>query len=87
MWWYSGGYVLRATNTWLKTGVKVGINTSTDPTAYLHISAGTATAGTAPLKITAGTNLTTPENGAFEYDGSFLYFTIGGVRYKVTLAP
>ena len=57
------------------------------PSAWLHLPAGTATAGTAPLKLTAGTNLTTPENGSFEYDGSFLYFTIGGVRYKVTLVP
>lgn len=85
MWWYSGGYVLRATNSWLKTSVKVGINTATDPTAYLHISAGTATAGTAPLKLTSGTNLTTPENGAFEFDGTNLYFTVGGVRKTVTL--
>jgi hypothetical protein len=55
------------------------------PSAYVHIGAGTATAETAPLKLTAGTNLTTPENGAFEFDGSFLYFTIGGVRKTVTL--
>jgi hypothetical protein len=39
------------------------------------IAAGTATAGTAPLELTAGTNLTTPEAGAIEYDGSFFYAT------------
>jgi hypothetical protein len=45
------------------------------PTAYLHIKAGTATAGTAPLKLTSGTNLTTPEAGAVEFDGTYLYYT------------
>lgn len=37
--------------------------------------AGTATANTAPLEFTAGTNLTTPEAGALEYDGTFIYAT------------
>ena len=46
-----------------------------NPTALLHITSGTATANTAPLKLTAGTNLTTPEAGAVEYDGSRLYHT------------
>jgi len=62
----------------------VGIGQST-PTAVLHLKAGTATAGTAPLKLTSGTNLTTPEDGAFEFDGANLYFTVGGVRKTVTL--
>ena len=61
------------------------IGTNAVPTARLHIAAGTATAGTAPLKLTAGTNLTSPENGAFEFDGTNLYFTVGGVRKTVTL--
>jgi hypothetical protein len=60
-------------------------NTTTTPTAYLHIGAGVATTGGAPLKLTSGTNLTTPENGAFEFDGTSLYFTVGGVRKTVTL--
>lgn len=51
--------------------------------ARVHIAAGTATAGTAPLKFTSGTNLTTPENGAVEYNGTHLYITIGGVRYQL----
>jgi len=55
------------------------------PTARLHLPAGSASAGMAPLKLTAGTNLTTPENGAFEFDGTDLYFTVGGVRKKVSL--
>jgi hypothetical protein len=62
----------------------VGIG-QTSPTSVLHLKAGTASAGTAPLKLTAGTNLTTPENGTFEFDGTNLYFTIGGVRKTVTL--
>lgn len=63
----------------------VGIGSGTVPSAYLHIKAGTAAAGTAPLKLTSGTNLTTPESGAFEFDGTNLYFTVGGVRKTVTL--
>lgn len=55
------------------------------PSAKVHVAAGTATAGTAPIKLTAGVNLTTPENGAFEFDGTNLYFTVGGVRKTVTL--
>jgi hypothetical protein len=61
-----------------------GFGTPT-PTARIHASAGTATAGTAPLKLTAGTNLTTPEAGAFEFDGTNLYFTVGSTRKTVTL--
>jgi len=80
--WYHSNTQLMTLNTSGNLGIGV-----TSPTARVNIVAGTATAGTAPLKLTPGTNLTTPENGAFEYDGSFLYFTIGGVRYKVTLVP
>lgn len=64
--------------------VAIGGNNNA-PTAQLHIAAGTATASTAPLKLTAGTNLTTPENGAFEFDGTNLFFTVGGTRKTVTL--
>jgi hypothetical protein len=53
------------------------------PSAELHIQAGTAAAGTAPLKFTAGTNLTTPENGVIEYDGTNYYATSGSVRYTL----
>lgn len=55
----------------------------TNPTARWHLPAGAATAGKAPLKIDAGTNLTTPENGAMENDGTHLYFTLGGSRYQL----
>jgi hypothetical protein len=37
-------------------------------------SAGTTTV--APIELTAGTNLTTARSGAFEYDGTDLFFTI-----------
>lgn len=66
------------------TNGNVGIGTLT-PTATLHLKAGTATAGTAPVKLTSWINLTTPEDGAFEFDGTNLYFTVGGIRKTVTL--
>ena len=57
---------------------------TTSPTALVHIAAGTTAAGTAPLKFTSGTNMTTPENGAFEYNGTNLFFTrTGAVREGV----
>ncbi len=56
------------------SSIAIGIGTGT-PTAYLHLKAGTATAKTAPLKLTTGVNLTTPEDGAIEYDGTYLYYT------------
>ncbi len=46
-----------------------------DPTAYLDIKAGGTSPESAPIKLNAGTNLSTPEKGTFEYDGSHLYFT------------
>jgi hypothetical protein len=45
------------------------------PTAILHLKAGTASAHTAPLKFNAGINLTTPEAGAIEFDGTTLTYT------------
>lgn len=52
----------------------VGIGT-TAPTARLTLVAGTATANTAPLKFTSGTNITTPEAGAVEWNGTNLFLT------------
>lgn len=54
-------------------------------TLYLTVSAGTATAGTAPLKMTSGTNLTTAEAGAFEYNGTNLFFTRTGTTRQTVL--
>ena len=66
------------------TSGREGIGQTT-PTAQLHIAAGTATAETAPLKLTSGTNLTTPEAGAIEFDGTNLYFTTStGTRKTIT---
>jgi len=44
----------------------VGIGT-TDPSAVLHLKAGTATAGTAPFKMTPGVVNTVAEAGTLEY--------------------
>ena len=66
----------------LKSSGNFGIGT-TSPTALLHLAAGTATANTAPLKLTSGTNLTTPEDGAIEYNGTHFYGTIGSTRYQL----
>jgi hypothetical protein len=46
--------------------------------ARLVLSAGTSTANTAPLKFTSGTNLTTPEAGALEWNGTNLFLTTSG---------
>jgi len=55
------------------------------PTARLHLAAGTVTAGTAPLKFDTTTPvlMTTPENGAMEFDGTDYYLTAGGSRQKI----
>lgn len=63
-------------------GGLVGIG-ATVPTALLHIKAGSASAGTAPLKFTSGSNLTTPENGAVEYDGTNYFVTSANTRYTL----
>jgi hypothetical protein len=54
-----------------------------DPTARLHLAAGTATASTAPLKFTSGTNLTTAEAGAMEFNGTNLFFSPSTTRHTV----
>jgi len=61
----------------------IGVAGVTAPTARVHIRSGSATASTAPLKFTAGTNLTTPEAGAVEFDGSNYFATIGATRYII----
>jgi len=44
--------------------------------ARLTLPAGTATASTAPIKLTSGVNLTIPEAGTIEFDGTDFYLTI-----------
>lgn len=63
----------------------IGIGIST-PTSVLHLKAGTATASTAPLKFTSGTNLTTPEAGTMEFNGTSLFFTPSTARKTIAFA-
>lgn len=65
--------------THLRTGVYIGSTSTTahtQPTARLHIAAGSASASTAPIKLTAGTVNTSPEAGALEFDGTDFYVSI-----------
>ena len=50
----------------------------------LTIGAGSATR--APLKLASGTSLTTEQEGAFEYDGTNLYFTRDASEGRKTIA-
>lgn len=70
-----------ATGTSISSG-NIGIAVVA-PSARLHLAAGTATASTAPLKLTSGTNLTTPEAGAIEFDGTNYFVTSSTTRYTV----
>lgn len=65
-----------------RTG-NVSIQTNAAPTALLHLAAGTASANTAPIKLTAGTNLTSPEAGAVEFDGTNYFVTSSSTRYTL----
>ena len=66
----------QATSTiFISSTGKVGIGT-TNPTAILHLKAGTASANTAPLKFTTqASGLSTVEQGAMELIGNSLQFT------------
>ncbi len=52
-------------------------------TASLHLPAGLAAASGAPLKFTSGANLTTPEAGAVEFDGTNYFVTSSTTRYTL----
>lgn len=52
---------------------------SGSPTALLHVGPGNDTIGP-PIKLIAGSLVTSPQNGALEFDGTHLYFTIGSTR-------
>ena len=74
---------LRANNIYVNSAGQVGIGT-TSPTATLHLRAGTASASSSPLKFNSGTNLTTPEIGAVEYDGTHLFASpAGALRERI----
>ena len=69
------------TSAGIAIGSQAGALTAT---ARLHLMAGAAAVGASPLKFTSGINLTTPEVGAVEYDGTYLYFTNGvGTREQI----
>jgi hypothetical protein len=53
---------------------RVGIGTASQ-TSLLHLGPGSASANTGMLKFTPGTNLTTPEAGAVEWNGTNLFIT------------
>lgn len=60
----------------------IGINNSAPAnTVAMDFGAGTTTR--APYKYTSGTNLTTPVDGAKEFNGSNEFLTVGGVRYTM----
>lgn len=69
-------------NTFTVGREQVGIGVD-NPSARLHLPASTADGGSAPIKITAGTLMGSAENGAFEFDGTHLYFTIGSTRHTI----
>jgi hypothetical protein len=79
---FTGGYTAANERIRIDGNGRVGIGV-TSPTAILHLKAGSATANTAPLKFTSGTNLTTPENGSVEFNGTHFYATIGSTRYQI----
>ncbi len=63
----------------IRASGKVGIGVD-NPTAVLQLKGGTASANSAPLKFNAGTNMSSTEDGTFEFDGTHLYFTPNGNR-------
>lgn len=70
---------------WMGANQKqIGINV-TNPSARMHLPASTIAAGSAPLKLNPGVLMTTPESGAWEFDGTNLYFTVGSTRKLVNL--
>lgn len=51
--------------------------------APISLQPGFASAGLAPIYFASGTNLTVPEDGAMEYNGTHLFFTIGSTRFQI----
>jgi lysophospholipase L1-like esterase len=48
--------------------------------ARMQLAGVTASPSTAPIKLAAGTLMTSPENGAIEFDGNSFYGTAAGTR-------
>lgn len=70
----SGGTITATERMRITNAGNLGIGT-TAPTARLMLAAGAAAANSGPMKFTSGTNLTTPEAGAVEYDGTIMTAT------------
>lgn len=83
----ANGYVTFTTNAIERARINAtGLGIGATPTAVLTLKAGTATANTAPLKFTSGTNLTNPEAGAMEWDGTNLFVTQTSGPTRKTIA-
>lgn len=84
---FFGSNVLNIGNAIQGTGLggtpNIGIGSVSSPSARLQVPAGSATASTSPFKFTSGTNLTTPENGAVEYNGTDYFVTAQSARQKI----
>lgn len=71
--------------TLTSAGLKI-LGTNATATAKLQLPAGAAAVSGAPLKFTSGTNLTTPEAGVVEYNGTVLYGT-SNTNFKRATIP
>lgn len=80
---YMAFYTINANSFGEKVRIRadgnIGMGT-TNPTAIIHMKAGTAISGTGPLKFTDGINTTTPETGLMEFSSSILSFTPASTR-------
>lgn len=66
-------------------GLRIGYPSLGAPSANIDIADGSANQ-LPPIRIpTQATLITTPLTGSFEFDGTNLHFTVGGVRKTVTL--
>ena len=82
----TGDFAVNTNQLYVDTSTgNVGIGQA-NPTAVLHLKAGTATANTAPLKFTSGALLTTPEAGAVEFLTDKFYGTITTGAARQTFA-
>jgi hypothetical protein len=80
----AGGGISSSGQSYLAGGAGIGNGVPSPLTAILQIGAGASTPKGAPIKFTTGLNLATPEAGALEYDGNFLYITnASGARNSI----
>ena len=78
----TGGYGSVATERMRITTSGTGIGL-TDPSAYLHVRAGSSTF--APLKLTSGALMASAQSGTIEYDG-FNYYVTDGTNIRRAIA-